>query len=79
MSELELRRVLDAKFKSTNFFWSEKAWEDFVYDQVAYFSSAFDYSYGLRRKYNRPPSTSHPEFLTPKPKPLHLSIIANLN
>ena len=79
MVELELRRVLDTKFKSESYFWSESAWEDFIYDQIAYFSSAFDFSHGLRNEFNRPPSSSHPEYLTASPKPLHLSVIANLN
>ena len=79
MVELEIRRVLNEKFKRTSFFWSERVWDDFVYDQVAYFSSAFDYAHGLRSKLDRPPSMAHPEFLTAKPRPLHLSIIANLN
>ena len=60
---LELRQMFKLWFKTSNRSWPDDVWEEFIFDQFAYFSMAFDYNHRCRRKYDKKPKKSFPEFL----------------
>ena len=60
---LALRRLLCQYFKSAELSLSDEVWEEFLFDQLAYFSMAFDFNHASRRRFNKKPEDAHPEYL----------------
>ena len=55
--------ILTEWFKSSDLSWPDDVWEEFLFDQLAYFSMAFDYNHLCRSSYDKKPITAFPEFL----------------
>ena len=60
---MELRMILSQWFKKVDRSWPDEVWEEFILDQLAFFSMAFDYNRCCRHAYDKKPKKSYPDYL----------------